>query len=342
MSLHRRGLALIAAATLSLSLAACSDSSESTNASSTTASSSSAAASDGKQITFQNCGHDYALDSVPEKVMLVNRAGVVPTLNAVGGLDNVHMLAGAFPDEYFTDEVNAKLAGIKNLTQKLDGGGHLQISKEEVVGTGSDFIIGYAGNVDYNAMEGTGVPIIEEPGFCGALKGDASWDAVWDHINFYGNLFQADEQATKYIEETKERLAKAEEKKPGEGLKVAVLYPSTDGSVNYAYGTGSMSHPIVESAGMENVFGDVKDRVFEVTAEEIIARNPDVIISLYSAGGEENKQQAIDGVKAITGINETTAGKEGAILPMLLYFAEPPSGLSIDGLEMVNEYLENR
>lgn len=336
MSLHRRGLALIAAATLSLSLAACSDSSESTTASSTTASSSS------EQITFENCGHDYALDSVPEKVMLVNRAGVVPTLDAVGGLDKVHMVAGAFPEEYFTDEVNAKLTGILNLTQKIDGSGHLQISKEEVVGTGSDFIIGYAGNVDYNAMQGTGVPIIEEPGFCGALKGDASWDAVWDHITFYGNLFQADDAAAKYIEETKERLAKAEEKKPGKGLKVAILYPSTDGSVNYAYGRSSMSHPIVESAGMENVFADMQDRVFEVTNEEIISRNPDVIISLYSAGGEENKQQAIDGVKAITGIDQTTAGKDGAILPMLLYFAEPPSGLSIDGLEMVVDYLENR
>ncbi|MCI6207122.1 MAG: ABC transporter substrate-binding protein [Corynebacterium glucuronolyticum] len=331
-----RVLAFATVAALGVSLSGCS--SDTTNS----ASPSTAAAESSAAFTFENCGHEITVNGIPQKVLLVNRIGVVPTLDALGVLSDVHMRAGAFAREYFSPTLEAKVEKIPNLTEKVDPTGHLQISKEEVVGTESDLIIGYAGNVDYTAMAGTGIPIIEEPGFCGGLRGQASWDDVWKHIRFYGKLFHKEAEAEKYVAETQEKLRAAEEKKAGEGLSVAVLYPSTDGSVNYAYGTTSMSHPIVTSAGMKNVFADTEERVFEVTDEELIARNPDVIISLYSVGGQENADRAVDGVKKITGINETTAGKTGAILPMLLYFAEPPSGLSIQGLEQLNTFLENR
>lgn len=341
-----RGLAIATALTMSVGLAACANTSD--EAATTTATSTAtdtatvASAAKGEAKTLENCGNTIEVNGVPQKVLLVNRAGVVPTLDAIGALENVHMRAGAFPDEYFSPEVATKIAAIPNLTDKMDASGHLQISKEEVVGTNSDLIIGYAGNVDYTAMAGTGVPIIEEPGFCGSLEGDASWEHVWDHIRFYGKLFEQEEAAEQYITETKKRLEEASAKKAGEGLTVAVLYPATDGSINYAYGTRSMSHPIVEAAGMTNVFADATDRVFEVSDEELIARNPDVIISLHSEGGEDAAKVAVEGVRNITGINETNAAKNDAILPMLLYFAEPPSGMSIDGLEQLNDFLEQR
>lgn len=327
-------LALVTTAAVACGLVGCSQSSD-------TAATTTTAAAD-KTMSFENCGHTVEVDGIPQKVLLVNRVGVVPILDALGVLDDVHMRAGSFATEYFTPELASKVDAIPNLTDKIDPTGHLQISKEEVVGTGSDLVIGYAGNVDYTAMSGTGTPIIEEPGFCGGLTGEATWDDVWDRIRFYGELFGKQDAAEKYIQETQERLTAAEVKKAGEGLTVAVLYPATDGSVNYAYGTTSMSHPIVTSAGMTNVFADSSERVFEVSAEELIARNPDVIISLYSKGGEEAAKEAVEGVKHITGIEETTAMKNNAIMPMLLYFAEPSSGLSIDGLEQLNEYLENR
>lgn len=336
-TVNRVGI-LVATAALSLGLVACSGNEAGTEANGASTSATAAA----EVHKFENCGHSMEIDGVPQKVMLVNRVGVAPTLDALGVLDHVHMVAGPFPEEYFSPELAKKMAAIPLLTDKVDAGGHLQISKEEIVATDSDLIIGYAGNVDYNAMQGTGVPIIEEPGFCGALNGAASWDHVWDHIKFYGDLFDASEAAEKFTAETKARLEAAEAKKAGEGLRVAVLYPATDGSVNYAYGAGSMSNPIVESAGMINVFGDSADRVFEVSDEELIARNPDVIISLHSKGGDEAAAASIEGVKQIKGINDTNAGKNGAIMPMLLYLAEPPSGMSIDGLEQLNEFLEQR
>lgn len=329
----RTAATLAATAALSLSLAACGSNSTSTPASS----SSTAAAS---AVTLDNCGHTITFDNVPERVLLVNRVSVVPTLNELGVLDHVKKVAGPFAPEYFDKDLAEKVAKIPVLTDKIDPSGHLQLTKEDVVGTDSDLIIGYAGSVNYDNMQGTGINIIEEPGFCKALHGDASWEHVWQHVDFYGKLFHKEDAAEKYTAELKKRLEKVQAKKPGEGLKVAVLYPATDGSKNYAYGRGSMSFAITEAAGLENVFADQADRVFEVTNEELIARNPDVIISLHSKGGEAAAEESVQGVRHITGIMETNAGKKDAIMPMMLYFAEPPSALSIDGLEMLNEFLE--
>jgi len=115
-----------------------------------------------------------------------------------------------------------------------------------------------------------------------------------------------------------------------------VLYPTIGGGVTYAYGTGSMANPVVEAAGARNIYHDQAQRVFEVSAEDIVNRNPDVILALYSDGDE---QQIIDAVAQLPGMDRTTAGRRGHILPMLLNFAEPPTPLAVDGLEKLDTYL---
>ena len=95
-------------------------------------------------------------------------------------------------------------------------------------------------------------------------------DAVLDAYNHGTASATADLQ---------ERLA-AVEAAVGEpsGRTAAVLYPTVGGGTTYAYGTGSMAHPQLEAAGLENVFGDVDERVFEVTLEELLGRDPDVVV----------------------------------------------------------------
>ena len=73
----------------------------------------------------------------------------------------------------------------------------------------------------------------------------------------------------------------------------ATLFPTVGGGSGYAYGSGSMAHPQMMAAGFTNVFGDTDERVFEVTLEEVLNRDPDVLILLYVDGDPAAVKNAV-------------------------------------------------
>jgi iron complex transport system substrate-binding protein len=111
-----------------------------------------------------------------------------------------------------------------------------------------------------------------------------------------------------------------------------VLYPTVGGGVTYAYGSTSMAHPQLEAAGFTNVFADSKERVFEVTLEELLGRNPDVLILLHGDGDPKAVEQA---VTDLPGAEKLEAVQNKNVMTQLFNFTEPPTPLSIDGLEKI-------
>lgn len=287
-------------------------------------------------IEVENCGDTVALDAPPQRVTLLKGASVA-TLDALGVLDRVTSKAGQYPDGYYDEDLRGRLAAIPTLTDQLDASGHLQISREVVVASEPDLVIGETSTVNRQTLAPSGIPIVEEPAFCGELTGEVTFEDVHDQVRLYGELFGREAEAESHISELKARVDDVQARAARDGRSVAVLYPTIGGGVTYAYGTGSMSHPLVEAAGLTNVFADQPDRVFEVSAEELVARNPDVILALYSAG---DPQAVIGAVTALPGADTMTATKNGTFLPLLLNFAEPPSPLAIDGLERLVDYLD--
>src|SRR5690606_9217266 len=108
----------------------------------------------------------------------------------------------------------------------------------------------------------------------------------------------------------------------------AVLFPTVGGGTGYAYGNKSMAHPQLEAAGFTNVFGDVDERVFEVTLEQLIDRDPAVLVLLYVDGDPEAVKDAIVN---LPGADALTAVQNDDILVQLFNFTEPPTPLSVDG-----------
>lgn len=291
-------------------------------------------------ISVSNCGETITFDQAPTRVTAL-RSAALPTLSRLGVLDRVTHRAGTYPTEYFDDATAAAVASIPSLTEKMDSTGHLQISREAVVATAPDLILGRTSTINPDTLASSPIPLIEEPAFCDSIKGSTSWDDVWDHVRLYGTIFHQEATAEAYIAELQQRLATIHDtttpRKPdGSPYRIAVLYPTIGGGVTYAYGTTSMAAPVVATAGAENVYRGMTDRVFEVTAEDIIARNPDVILALHTDGADT---PVINAVNAIPGIDRTNAGRDQRIFPMLLNFAEPPTPLALDGVSRLNAYL---
>lgn len=288
-------------------------------------------------ISVENCGDTVTFDAAPQRVTLLDNPSV-STLAALGVLDRVTAKAGLYPTEYYSDDVAAQLEEIHTLTDQVDATGHLQISRETVVETRPDVVIGSSDTVNRQTLGSNGIPLLDEPAFCGSLEGEVTFDDVYDQVDLYGTVFDREAEATAFIDELKNRVAEVADTVPdSEDRTVAVLFPTPGSSVIYAYGTGSMSYPLVDAAGLDNVFGDETERIFEVTAEELINRNPDIIITLHT---DDNVDAIINTIKDLPGANAMTAVQNDTIHPMLLSFAEPPSPLTVDGLENLATYLE--
>lgn len=276
-----------------------------------------------------NCGHTFEFTSPPERIVLQD-VSAVKTLAALGVLEKVVAKAGYFPEEYFDDETNAVLGGIKTLSDRLGESGHLEITKEAVIAENPDLVVGVSNAVNPETV--SAVPVINEPGFCGEAR-NASFEHVYKEIDLHAAIFQQQGRAEAFKDELRARVAAIDDR-VGRGRSVAVLYPAVKGSTIYAYGADSMSNPIVEAVGLMNVFSDVKERVMEISAEQLVAADPDVILLLHS--GEDDLEAHVTSLPGAAGI---AAVRERAIIPMLLAHAEPPTPMAVDGAELLEEAL---
>lgn len=289
------------------------------------------AATDGFPVTLENCGAEVTFDAPPERVVML-KSSAVPYLHALGVMDQVVARAGEYPADYYDAETQAELDDIPLLTDEMDTSGHLQISKEIVIAEEPDLVLGEVDNLSRDTLDAVDINLLEEPAMCPEGVDDPGFDDVYSQLEAYGKVFDKEDEAAKAAADLRERVTELETKKVGEGRTAAVLYPTVGGGVTYAYGTRSMAHPQLEAAGFEDVFADVDERVFEVSTEDLLERDPDVIVLLHNAG---DPKQVEESITQLAGAEDLTAVRNGDVMAQLFNFTEPPSPLSVDGLERI-------
>lgn len=298
-----------------------------------------AAAGGNYPVTVENCGREVVFEQRPERGVLL-RSAAVPYLHELGVLDDVITArAGAYPRGYYDDKTWAELEQIPMLSDELDASGHLQISKEAVLAQRPQIVLGEAANVSRDSLAAAGIPLMEEPGLCPVPPADPSFDGIFEQMRTYGSIFDVPEEAEAAVTRLETQLSEVlADVDPNEKRTAAVLYPTIGGGVPYAYGTSSMAHPQLEAAGFTDVFADVEERVFEVTAEELVGRNPDVLVLLYSDGDPVKVKESVTG---LNGAGAIGAVREDQILVQPFNFTEPSSPLVIDGLARIVERFQN-
>lgn len=287
----------------------------------------------GYPLTVGNCGAEVTFDAAPESVVMLKSAAV-PYLAEIDVLDRVTARAGEYPRDYYDDETWAALEEVPALTGKTDTSGHLQISKEIVIGEEPDLVLGEVDNLSRETLADVEIPLLEEPAMCAEGVDEPGFDDVTDQLTTYGEVFDRREEAAAAVADLEEQVAELTAEPAGERRTAAVLYPTVGGGVTYAYGTRSMAHPILEAAGFENAFADTDERVFEVAPEELLGRDPDVLVLLHSSGDPDD---VVDAVTGLPGAGELTAVQDDALMPLLFNYVEPPTPLSVEGLARIRE-----
>lgn len=287
-------------------------------------------------MTVENCGEEVTFGAEPERIALLETAPVT-ILDGLGLMDRVVVRAGDFPAEYYSPELHAQIQDIESLSDDLDASGHLMISQEEVVAHSPDLALGQPDGVERAGLEAAGVNLLIQELYCPEPAAEASFETVYAEIEAYGEIFGEQEAAQELIGDLQSRVETVAEQAEGEDRTAAVLYPTVGGGSSYAYGNRSMAHPQLEAAGFENVFADADERVFEVQLEELVDRDPDVLILLYQ-GEEAGVEETIT---SLPGAESMTAVREGQIHTQLFNFTEPATPLSVDGLEQISERFQD-
>ncbi|MTV27699.1 ABC transporter substrate-binding protein [Nitriliruptoraceae bacterium ZYF776] len=282
-------------------------------------------------LTIENCGTEITFEAPPERVFLLHSAPV-SSLQALGLLDRVVGRAGAFPEEYLDDEAQAAIDAVPSLTEEVDGDGHFEVSAEAIVEAEPDLVMGLTEGVTREGLADLGIPVLEVPSQCPGETASPGYDDVLDLTTLYGDIFDRTAAAEDYNAQLQARLDAVAEQVGDEDRTAAVLYPTVGGGTGWAYGTVSMAHPQLEAAGFDNVFGDVQERVFEVSLEDLIDRDPDVLVLLH-VDGEPGPVE--DAIRSLPGADGMTAVQDDAILVQLFNFSEPPTPLTVDGLERI-------
>lgn len=285
-------------------------------------------------VTVRNCGHRVTFEEPPERVLLLESAPV-PVLQSIGALDTVVMRAGAFPPQYYDAETNAAIDQIPSLGEEVDTSGHLQISQEHIIAAQPDVVLGLPDGISRESLAAVGIEGLQQPTYCPGMDEATTFSDVYQQVHTYGRIFDEPKAATRAVRGLKDRVESVTTaaKIPGR-VTAAILFPTVGGGSGYAYGSVSMSHPQLEAAGFTNVFDDVHERVFEVTLEELIARDPDVLVLLHVDG---KPGPVKDAVVSLPGAEQLTAVKNDDILIQLFNFTEPPTPLSVEGLERIAE-----
>lgn len=280
-------------------------------------------------VTVDNCGDEVTIEAEPTDVVMLKSA-MVPFLTSVGVLDHVTAKAGAYPKGYYEDDVESRVAEIESLTDRTDTAGHLLISKEAVVEREPDLVLGHTENLTRETLLEVGIPSLEASGLCTKGLPEPGFEQVYDEIEMYGQVFNREEEAADAVADLKERVAEVTATVTKGERTGAVLYPTVGGGTTYAYGSASMPDPMLEAAGIDNVFGDQDERVFEVTLEKLLEEDPDVLLLLHSDGDPAEVEQALTD---LPGASKLTAVRNDQVHTELFNFAEPGSPLVVDGLE---------
>lgn len=88
----------------------------------------------------------------------------------------------------------------------------------------------------------------------------------------------------------------------------------------------------MEAAGLTNVFSDLRGGgTAEVNFENVLARNPDVLIVTTTADPDDARAALL----ALPGAASLDAVRNNRLLVMKFDYTDPPTPLSVEGLERI-------
>jgi iron complex transport system substrate-binding protein len=266
----------------------------------------------------------------PESVSVVDDAG--RTVEIARNPQRLISLAPSNTEILFALSLGDKVVGVTDFcdypeeAQSIEKVGGIEHNLEKIVALDPDLVLAIGGSPAQvekaTEMEELGLTVLVlEPGDIESILAD---------IELVGKATGTEKAASELVTELRSRFdditarAKGAESTP----KVFFELDATDPSKPYTPGPGSFIDALISLVGGSNVAASAKMQWAQLSTEEIIAQNPEIIVL-----GDANYGVTIEMVKERPGWSVITAVKNGAIYPIDDILISRPGPRIIDGLE---------
>lgn len=272
---------------------------------------------------IENCGHLTSYKAPPERAITFDQ-NVTEMLLALGLEDRIV----GFARQHFVEE-DPVLAEYEESYRKLNLISEGDIPrKEPLLALNPDFVLA-AFPYELSAQFGTSRESLESDGIatyvqqveCGDEAERVTFEQHHEDVRQLGRIFAVEDRAEALIAEMTRELDSvraALAAKGGQPVRVFVYDSGT--SAPLTTGGTSMSNAIIEAAGGVNIFKDIPQHFPEVSWEEVLARDPEVIVTMEYSISEPPSSAYRDLLEQR--LASTTAMEQDRVtsLPLIAFF----------------------
>ena len=262
-------------------------------------------------------GRTVKLDKPAEKVIPLS-AATGDILYALGCLDNC-VGRGELCD-YPADIL---------LLPKVNSGNDTNV--EEIIALGPEvvFMSTMAQTTEQmDALEAAGIKVV--------VTDAQSIDGIYDEIRLIGTVMGKDEEAEKVVSDMKSVFADLESNATGDGTQTVYFEVSPLMYGLWTAGDGTFMNELAKMLKLKNIFEDV-DTWAQVSEEQVIERNPDLIVILSTPGVDPGDY--IQEVLSRKGWEGVTAVKNGNVLMDSDSRLTRPSQRLTEGAKMLYDFV---
>ena len=242
--------------------------------------------------TVQSCNRTVTFDAPPERA-ISNDVNLTEMMLVLGLADRMVGYTGISGWKTLDEEMRAGVEELPELSAKYP-------SKEVIVGADADFFFAgwnygmkVGGEVTPETLEPFGVQVYELTESCTHImdKEKASIEDMYTDLTNLGAIFEVEDKATELVDGYRAELAAfTSELETGEPLRVFVYDSGED--TPFTAGRYAMPTALIEAAGGVNIMDDFEKSWATVTWEEVVERNPEVIMIVnYGEVTAEQKRE---------------------------------------------------
>ncbi|MFN8463264.1 MAG: cobalamin-binding protein [Anaerolineales bacterium] len=205
------------------------------------------------------------------------------------------------------------------------------LNTEAIVALTPDLVIAAQANTpeQVKSLEDLGITVYY-------LKDPVTFAELFTQVELFGQLTGHEEEANALADSLSARVDAVTAAVANVTEKPKVFYEidGTDASKPWTTGPGTFIDTMINMAGGVNVGGVLSAPYAQISAEEIVSQNPDIIVLGDAAFGVTSES-----VAARAGWGEITAVKDGNIFPFDDSLASRPGPRLVDGLEQLAKLL---
>ena len=256
------------------------------------------------KTTVESCNRIVTFEEPPKKA-ISNDVNLTEMMLVLGLADRMVGYTGISGWKTLDEEMRAGVKELPELSQKYP-------SKEVLVGADADFFFAgwnygmkVGGEVTPETLEPFGIKVYELTESCIHImnKSKANMEDMYNDLLNLGRIFNVENKANELINKYRMEIQELTQNINNDDPLRVFVYDSGE-DTPFTAGFYAMPTALIEASGGKNIMNDFKKSWGTVTWEEVIDRNPEVIVIVnYGNVTAEQKKEFMMSNPAFAGID---------------------------------------